>query len=145
MHTINGAALSIVPSNLPSCIVAGKTYYLNFGPGTTYRLEALGIDAANLQTELERWNAEGRKIRLMFTLASAMLGTPGENGIFIPLGFTPEQVADSVNDAKHLSNAVVRLITGKTPEELEELRKKKAAEMDADQTLQTQSATEQIQ
>jgi hypothetical protein len=72
--------------------IKGVQYQIRFGLGALYRLEKYGLSAANIGTEMK----EGKNLTTIFAVLASTLGNSGAGGKWIPLGISPEQLADMV-------------------------------------------------
>ncbi len=96
MSQTNGAGALLSPVSYPTFPVKGKTYILKLAQGAAFRMEKYGIDPGRLKEEINEWNATGKKLQLVFTLAASLMGTEDTEGTFASIGFTPEQLADRI-------------------------------------------------
>lgn len=96
-------AHNIEPVQYPTIEIQGTQYQIRFGLGALFRLEQLGISADSL-AQFSKPSDEGgglpagKTIQTLCAVLSATLGTQ-PNGSWIPIGKSPEQVADMLTPA----------------------------------------------
>lgn len=101
------------PIDYPSIVIGDTLYLAKFGLGSLYRMEKWGYNTSTWGETVRLELEAGRNIGLTCAMAAASLGTI-ENGKWKSAGWTPETLADAIDDAEDLGR-VVREAMEKAP------------------------------
>ncbi len=105
------------PIVYPRVLIDGVSYAVKFGLGAAFRLERYGMNATQLKSDITAEVAAGRNVQLICKLAAAGLGNPTPDGHWIPVSFSPEQIADMVpeKDFGALAEAITQAMLKVSP------------------------------
>jgi len=97
MSKNTGAALIGPPVSYPVFEINGTPYQAKFSAAAMRRLKADGVDVGALKELFAQAEKAGDSMHLVMKLAAASLCTVAEDGRFIPLGWSSQELEESVD------------------------------------------------
>ena len=85
------------PEDFPAIEINGTKYRVKFGLGAFLRLEKMGVSLDDLNSALGNGGVmKNGNFGMLFSMLSATLGVEGADGLWHPISYTPEQLADLI-------------------------------------------------